>query len=61
MGQDLFSWFTMPGRFSLVSFLAGIINSMKIYGFPSNGNFVDIGTLKDCVAAQVLLLEWVIT
>jgi len=57
--KNIFCDFNLPNRFSFENFLEEQLNKISVYGFPSAGNFIDIGIPEDYESAQVLMPKWV--
>jgi D-glycero-alpha-D-manno-heptose 1-phosphate guanylyltransferase len=58
IGRDIFDGFDLPESFSFEAFLTRNLNTLRSYGLPSSGNFIDIGVPEDYAAAGTLLPEW---
>ena len=54
----MFDGFTLTENFSFERFLTDNVSKLKIHGFPSNGNFIDIGIPEDYLMAQTVIPEW---
>jgi len=57
--NELFISFDLPCKFSFEKFLEDYVRKLKLFGFSSQGNFIDIGIPDDYSAAQGLLPKWV--
>jgi len=60
VNKSIFNSFNLPDRFSFERFLEENLNRIKVCGFPSVGNFIDIGIPEDYESAQALMPKWVI-
>ena len=60
INKDLLKQYKMPEKFSFeTDFLVNKVSEMTVLGYPSRGNFIDIGIPEDYEAAQVFLPKWV--
>ena len=59
INKNIFDMFSLPERFSFEEFISDNIRDLNIFGFPTDGNFIDIGIPEDYLLAQKLLPDWI--
>ena len=57
---DIFDDYNLPDIFSFEHFLEDNSVDLKVFGFPSSSDFIDIGIPEDYSNAQELLPKWVL-